>query len=206
MSSNQNQRAMQRFLHQLRDRETGTEGFRWASDSLSRLLCADLLSRLPHREVDIETPVGPTTGPVLESDVMAVPIYRAGQSLVHGFLEVMPSAVIGSVLIQRDEATAQPVLIYKKLPPKLPNTAIILDPMLATAGSAVLTVDILIESGYAVEDIYFMGVVAAQEGYDRLAAKIGADHITVAAIDPSLNDKKYIVPGLGDYGDRYFGT
>lgn len=190
----------------LRDRETGTEAFRWASDSLARLLCADVLSRLPHRDEQIETPVGPTTGPVLDSDVMAVPIYRAGQSLVHGFVEVMPGAVIGSVLIQRDESTAEPILIYKKLPPNLPRTAVILDPMLATAGSAVLTVDILIESGYSVDNIYFMGVVAAQEGFDRLAAKIGGDHITVADIDPTLNSKKYIVPGLGDYGDRYFGT
>ena len=197
---------MHRFLHTLRDKETGTADFRWASDNLARLLCADVLSRLPHREEQIETPVAPANGPVLDSDVMAIPIYRAGLSLVHAFIDVIPRAVIGSVLIQRNEETAEPVLIYKKLPPKLPRTAVILDPMLATAGSAVMTVDILLDSGYEVENIYFMGVVAAQEGYDRLARKIGEEHIAVAAIDPELNSKKYIVPGLGDYGDRYFGT
>ena len=194
------------FLHILRDKDTNTVQFRWASDSLSRILCSDVVAKLPHTESEVVTPVGTAQGPTLTTDVMAVPIYRAGQSMVHAFLEVVPQAVIGSVLIQRDEETAQPKLFYRKFPPKLPAYAVILDPMLATAGSAVLTVDILMEAGYDPENIYFMGVVAAREGFDRLAERIGLDHITVAAIDPELNSRKYIVPGLGDYGDRYFGT
>lgn len=201
-----NQFAMQRFLTYLRDQNTDAQTFRWASDNLSRLLCGEALSKLPHQQVEIETPVGMAEGRRLDAELMVVPIYRAGQSLVHAFLEVVPNAAVGSLLIQRDEQTAQPDLFYKKLVSPLPPFALILDPMLATAGSALLATKILKEEGYAAEQIYFVGVVAAREGFDRLAAEIPPGNITVAAVDPALNEKKYIVPGLGDYGDRYFGT
>jgi uracil phosphoribosyltransferase len=125
---------------------------------------------------------------------------------VQAFLGVVPQAAVGSLLIQRDESTAQPKLFYKKFPDPLPDHAIILDPMLATAGSAVMAVKILKESGYAAESIFFVGVVAAQEGYDRLTRHIPEENITLSAIDPTLTELKYIDPGLGDYGDRYFGT
>ncbi|MBD3166873.1 uracil phosphoribosyltransferase [bacterium] len=198
--------AVQRFLTFLRDKKTDAQTFRWASDNLSRLLCGEALSKLPHEQVEIVTPVGAAEGQRLLTEIMVVPIYRAGQSLVHAFLEVVPDAAVGSLLIQRDERTAQPELFYKKLVYPLPACAIILDPMLATAGSAVMAVRVLREEGYRPQSIYFVGVVAAEEGFNRLAEHIPEANITVAAVDPLLNDKKYIVPGLGDYGDRYFGT
>ncbi len=198
--------SMRRYLHILRDVNTDTNTFRWASDNLARLLCAVTMAKLPHQSETVTTPVGEFTGPRFENDLMVVPIYRAGQSLVQAFFEAAPGAVIGSLLIQRDEETAQPVLFYKKFPARLPKRVVIVDPMLATAGTACMAVEILKEDGYDPENIYFMGVIAAQEGLDRLAKLIPAEHITLAAIDPDLNDLKYIVPGLGDYGDRYFGT
>ena len=201
-----NNNASQRFLTILRDKNTDSATFRWASDNLARILCAEAIGKLPHSDVDIQTPVGPTTGTRLETSLMVVPIYRAGQSLVQAFLGVAPDAAVGSVLIQRNEETAEPMLYYKKLADPLPDHVIILDPMLATAGSAVMAVEILKQEGYQAEQIYFTGVVAAQPGHDRLAKHIPADNITIAAIDPELNEQKYIVPGLGDYGDRYFGT
>ncbi len=201
-----NSHSTERFLSYLRDKNTDAVRFRWASDNLARLLCIEATGKLPHREIEIETPVGKATGERLDTDLMVLPIYRAGQSLVQAFLGVVPNAAVGSVLIQRNEETAQPKLYYKKLPHPLPKHVIILDPMLATAGSAVMAVNILKDEGYDAEQIYFAGVVAAQQGFNRLAEHIPEDHITIAAIDPMLNDKKYIVPGLGDYGDRYFGT
>lgn len=201
-----NNLAVNRYLHILRDRTTPTETFRWASDNLARILCSEAIAKLPHRTVEVSTPVGDTEGPILDTQLMAVPIYRAGQALVNAFLEVVPQAAVGSLLIQRDEATAEPKLFYKKFPNPLPPHAIILDPMLATAGSAVMAVQILREAGYATDAIYFMGVIAARPGYERLKEHIPEANITVGTIDPALNDRKYIDPGLGDYGDRYFGT
>ena len=150
--------------------------------------------------------MGVATGPSLSTKLMVVPIYRAGQSLVQPFLDTVPGAPVGALLIQRDEATAQPKLFYRKLAKPLPEYAVIVDPMLATAGSAVMAVSILQEAGYAVDKIHFLGVIASQEGYDRLAGILPKQNITLAAIDPELNEQKYIVPGLGDYGDRYFGA
>jgi uracil phosphoribosyltransferase len=201
-----NSNASQRFLTFLRSERTDASTFRWASDNLARILCAEAIGKLPHRDVAIQTPVGPTMGRQLDTKLMVLPIYRAGQSLVQAFLGVAPDAAVGSVLIQRNEKTAEPKLYYKKLPKPLPEHVIILDPMLATAGSAVMAVDILKQEGYDAESIFFTGVVASQPGYDRLTEHIPAENMTIAAIDPELNEQKYIVPGLGDYGDRYFGT
>ncbi len=197
---------MERYLTILRDRDTKTLRFRWASDNLARILCSRAIGKLEHKIVDIETPVGPTQGAFLDLKLMGVPIYRAGQSMVQAFLGVVPEAAVGPLLIQRDEKTAEPELFYKKFPPELPSHAVILDPMLATGGSAVMAVRILIENGYTPETISFVGVVAAPEGYDRLRRHLPESNITVAKIDSNLNEMKYIVPGLGDYGDRYFGT
>ncbi len=197
---------IQRYLHILRDKNTDTATFRWASDNLAKLLCAEALAKLPHEEVEVETPVGTAKGPRLTAELMVVPIYRAGQSLVQPFLDTAPGTPVGALLIQRDEATAEPKLYYRKLADPLPEYAVIVDPMLATAGSATLAAKVLQEAGYPVEKIHFLGVIASREGYSRLAEVLPEENITVAAIDPELNDRKYIVPGLGDYGDRYFGA
>jgi uracil phosphoribosyltransferase len=118
----------------------------------------------------------------------------------------MPNAPVGIVGIERDEQTARPALYYDKLPNVLPEKAVILDPMLATGGTACLVAEMLICHGYAKHDIHFSGVLAAPEGMNRLSEIIPRSHIVVAAIDQGLDAQNFIVPGLGDYGDRYYGT
>ena len=194
------------LLSILRDKTTSTAAFRTASDHLARLVCGETISKLTAGRVDIQTPVGATNGISMPTDIMAVPILRAALALLPAFTRVMPEIPVGLIGVERDQETASPIAYYKKFPKQLPGRAVILDPMLATGGSACLAVESLLMEGYKAEEIYFTGVLAAQEGFARLAGFIPQTNITVAAIDPGLNDKKFIVPGLGDYGDRYFGT
>lgn len=119
---------------------------------------------------------------------------------------MMPSVAVGKILIQRDEATAMPQLMYSKLPPDIARRPVLLlDPMLATGGSAVMACKVLVDQGVPPENIIFVNIVCVQEGLDALAKAYPAVQVVTGAIDPILNDKKYIVPGLGDFGDRYFG-
>lgn len=194
------------YLSILRNKETGAAGFRRASDQLAKLLCADTLVKLIGERITVETPVGVARGFRAPEDIMVAPILRSGLALLPAFLEALPDVIVGIVGLERDEKTAAARVYYQKFPKELPVKAIILDPMLATGGSACQAVDFLKCRGYNPNNIYFAGVIAAQEGFDRLAQAIPNVNITIVAIDPKLNSKKYIVPGLGDYGDRYFGT
>jgi len=190
----------------LRNRNSGTAEFRKASDLLAQILCAETLAKLTNTEISVETPVGKTSGLSMPDDVMVVPILRAALAFLPAFMQMMPDVPVGMLGIARDERTAQASEYYRKLPANLPSRAIILDPMLGTGGSASLAVNILVSEGYKAKDIYFTGVVAVHEGIDRLAEAIPLSNISVAVIDVELNEQKYIFPGLGDYGDRYFGT
>ena len=194
------------LLSVLRDKSTGTADFRRASDQLAHLVSAETLAKLSTSSYQIETPVGTASGISRPSDVMFVPIVRAALAILPAFIDMVPEAPVAFLGIERDESTALPNIYYQKFPQTLPDKAVIIDPMLATGGSALMAVDILTDQGLALENIYFTGVVAAQFGLDVLAEKIPQANITVAVIDPDLNDRKYIVPGLGDYGDRYYGT
>ena len=194
------------LLTVLRDKNTSTAEFRRASDQLAHLLCAETLSKLADREVGIQPPLGKANGVPMPQGIMVVPIMRAALALLPAFTQVLPEITVGIVGIERDEETASPHAYYKKFPKILPSKAIILDPMLATGGSAWLTVEFLVDAGYGPEAIYFTGVLAAREGFERLALVIPESNITVVAVDPKLDNEKYIVPGLGDYGDRYYGT
>ena len=194
------------LLSILRDKGTGTAEFRRASDQLANLVSAEMLAKLTTPLQGIETPVGSADGAASPDDVMFVPIVRAALAILPAFIEMVPAAPVAFLGIERGESTALPNIYYQKFPPVLPAIAVIIDPMLATGGSATMAVDVLVGRGLDVENIYFAGVIAAQYGMDVLAEKIPRSNITVAAIDPDLNDKKYIVPGLGDYGDRYYGT
>ena len=140
------------------------------------------------------------------SDVMIVPVMRAAMAIVPAFVKLIPDAPVGIVGVERDEETSKPHLYYNKLPEVLPKRAIIVDPMLATGGTARLVAEMLVEMGCSRSDIYFMGVLAAPEGMNRLSESIPRDNIVVVAVDQGLDDRNFIVPGLGDYGDRYFGT
>ena len=194
------------LLSVLRDKNTTTAKFRSASDQIAHVLCAETLSKLTDGEIGIETPVGKAIGMPMPKDLMVVPIMRAALPLLPAFTQVLPDIPVGFTGIERDETTASPRAYYKKFPQYLPNRAVILDPMLATGGSACLAVDFLLDAGYSPEAIYFTGVLAAREGLERLALVIPQSNITVVAVDPELDSRKYIVPGLGDYGDRYYGT
>ena len=194
------------LLSVLRDKNTGTADFRRASDQLAHLVSAETLAKLGTSIDGIETPIGTASGYSRPGDVMLVPIVRAALSILPAFLAMVPAAPVAFLGIERDESTALPNIYYRKFPQTLPRNAVIIDPMLATGGSAMMAVDILAAQGLEFENIYFTGVVAAKHGLDALAGKIPHSNITVVAVDPDLNDKKYIVPGLGDYGDRYYGT
>lgn len=184
------------LLARLRDRDVGTAEFRAASDGLARLLRAEAVGRIG----------GDDDG----RDTLLAPVMRAGLALLPAFMEALPSARVGMVGVERDERTAMPRVYYEKLPvggsDALPAKAVILDPMLATAGSACYVAGLLIGRGMRAEDVHFVGVLAAQEGLDRLASVLPRGNITLAAVDPGLDARKFIVPGIGDYGDRYFGT
>ena len=185
------------LLARMRDRDVGTAEFRAASDGLARLLCADVVERIG----------GTGDG---GQGVLLAPVLRAGLALLPAFMEALPNAAVGMIGVERDERTALPRLYYEKLPPMDPGDlarrAVILDPMLATAGSACCAAELLVGKGMRPANVHFVGVLAAREGLDRLAAVLPRGNITLAAVDPGLDARKFIVPGLGDYGDRYFGT
>ena len=188
----------QALLLALRDRSAPSSEFRRASDEIARLLCDETMQKLGCEES--ATALTPSGG------VMIVPILRAALSLLPAFTSMMPEAPVGIVGVERDESTALPRLYYKKFPSGLPRRAIILDPMLATGGTACLAAELLIREGLEADDIYFSGVLAAPEGLDSLSAIIPRSNITLVAVDSGLDTQKFIVPGLGDYGDRYYGT
>ena len=180
------------LISTLRDRSVATADFRRASDELARLLCAYSLERL--------------RGSGGDDELMLVPVLRAGLALLPSFASAIPSAPVAFIGIARDERTAQPDLYYTRFPAAMPQKALIIDPMLATAGTACLVAELLMQKGYSPGEIHFAGVLAAREGVERLAEAIPRENISVFAVDPELDAHKFIVPGIGDYGDRYFGT
>ena len=191
----------------LRDKRASTAEFRRASDNLSYILCSEAISKLADREVVVETPLGEASGVAMPDDVMIVPILRSAMSILPAFIHALPDAPVGIVGAQRDEDTAAPSLYYKRFPPTMPRRAIILDPMLGTGGTACLVARLLMEEGVIPDDIHFAGVLAAPEGIDRLAEVIPRENITTLAVDPDgLTASNFITPGLGDYGDRYYGV
>jgi uracil phosphoribosyltransferase len=160
---------------------------------------------LPMSAVTIETPLEPTPGRQLRADIVVVPVLRAGLGMVEAVLEVLPHARVGHIGLQRDEQTAVASQYYKKLPPDLSrSTALIVDPMLATGGSAVAAIAMLQRAG--AEDIRLICIVAAPEGIAEVERAHPSVHVFTPAIDRGLNAHKFIVPGLGDFGDRLYGT
>ncbi len=192
-------------LTRLRDKGTKPKKFRELVRELGALLTYEATADLATRPVEITTPMAKTQGEVLKEKIGLVPILRAGLGIVEGVWELMPSAEVWHIGLYRDERTLKPVAYYNKLP-VAPTVAVclILDPMLATGGSAVATVDILKEWG--VQKIKFVGLIAAPEGISRLHNAHPDVPLHLAAIDDHLNENGYIIPGLGDAGDRQFGT
>jgi len=188
----------------LRNKETQPPEFRQIAERLGYLLVADALSDMATNEVDIVTPLEPTTGTQLTGPVVAVAVLRAGLGLLHSVLTLVPDAAIGFAGVQRNEETAEPMEYYTKFPELSAARVLILEPMLATGGSLSWAIDKVKENG--AQDIVAVCVVAAPEGVEAIKTSHPDVRIVAAALDRELNPSFYIAPGLGDMGDRLFGT
>lgn len=197
---------IQHKLALLRDKNTGSKDFRTLVSEIATLMCYEATRDLPLEEVEIETPIQKTMAKMISGKTLAfVPILRAGTGMLDGVLSLVPSAKVGHIGMYRDEETALPVPYYCKLPSDIEEReVIVLDPMLATGGSAIDAISQIKE--YHPKSIKFMGIIAAPEGLQALTDTHPDVDIYCAALDEKLNEHKYIVPGLGDAGDRIFGT
>jgi uracil phosphoribosyltransferase len=194
-------------LAHLRDKTTAIRRFRFHSDQICQFLFAEAIKGLTFREQGIETPVGPTEVEKLADEVIVVPVFRAGLAMLFGAIHLLPKSKVGFVGYARDEETAEAHEYYWKLP-EVTNHSVLMvtDPMLATGGTILHMLRRLTEHGTRPKETRVVCVVAAPEGIAAVQAEFPAVKIYCAAVDQGLNEKKYIVPGLGDYGDRYFGT
>ena len=189
----------------IRDKNTTTKQFKECLDEIAGLMAYEISKDFPTVEKEIETPICKCTVNVLEKDVIIVPILRAGLGMVDGIRNLIPTAKVGHIGLYRDEETLEPQTYYAKFPKEIASgTTILVDPMLATGGSLVKGIEILKEKG--AKDIIYVGLVGAPEGIEKVQAAHPDVHIFLAALDEKLNEKGYIVPGLGDCGDRIFGT
>ncbi len=191
------------LLAQLRSQETAPPVFRTLAKRLALTLALEAIRDLPTTEITVRTPLEETTGQVLD-DLVAVPILRAGLGMLEAVTELFPEVAVGYIGLERDEASLEPQSYYRKLPPVDGRHVLVLDPMLATGGSGSAATSAVKEGGPA--SIRFVCVVAAPEGIRKMEADHPDVPIFTAAIDRQLNERGYIVPGLGDFGDRLFGT
>ncbi len=197
---------IQHKLTFLRDKNTGSKEFRALVSEIAMLMCYEATRDLPLQSVHIETPMGPATTKVIAGRKLAfVPILRAGLGMVDGVLALVPAAKVGHIGLYRDHETLKPVEYYNKLPQDIEERdVIVLDPMLATGGSAIDAISIIKRSHP--KSIKFMCIIAAPEGVNALTKEHPDVQVYCAAVDEKLNEIGYIVPGLGDAGDRIFGT
>lgn len=196
---------IQERLTRARDARTPTPEFRGLIRQITRLMAFEITRDFPVRTVEVTTPLGPCHGTAFDRGLTLVPVLRAGLGMTEGVLEIIPSARVGYVGIYRDEQSLQPVVYYSKLPPDIAETeVIVIDPMLATAGSLIAAIRLVREAG--APRVKVLCLVAAPEGIERLGEAYPDVLVYTAAVDNRLNEDGYIVPGLGDAGDRLFGT
>ena len=192
-------------LSHLRNKDTELQKFRHHSDKICQLLFTDAVRGMEMRSVNIETPLEAITAHKLADEVVVVPVLRAGLAMLFGAMKLLPKSKIGFVGLERDEKTAVAHEYYWKLPPISSNTVVIItDPMLATGGSILQLLKRVSKENP--KEMRVVSVLAAPEGIKAIQDNFPEVKIFVGAVDDRLNDQKYIVPGLGDYGDRYFGT
>jgi len=196
---------VQHKLAIIRDVDTGHKRFRELATEITQFLCYEALKTIRTRQVEVQTPLAVASCRKLDTDIVVVPILRAGVGMLDGILDLLPTARVGFVGLYRDEESKLPVTYYERFPPQVRGgTCIIVDPMLATGGSTAAAIDLLKTAG--ARQIIVICIVTCQEGLDAVT-KVHPDvAIYTAAIDDFLNENKYIVPGLGDAGDRLFGT
>jgi uracil phosphoribosyltransferase len=190
----------------LRDRTTKPATFRTLAYQISLLLALEATRNLAMREITVETPLEAHLSRVLAEPIVLVPIFRAGISMVRPFTDLLPDVSVGYIGLERDEETAVARSYYCKLPPLGTKRVLILDPMLATGGSAVQAIELVNSYGAQLKDISLVCIVCAPEGVREVEALDPGIKIYAAALDRELNSQKYILPGLGDFGDRLYGT
>jgi len=196
---------VQDALMELRDKRTEPPAFRRAANRISVLLAAEALRDVPSVGGMVTTPLGPAAGSVVRGDVVVVPVLRAGLGMLDAVLELLPAARVGHIGLQRDEMTAVASQYYSKLPPDMSGAFVLMiDPMLATGGSAVAALDLIRRAGG--HNVRMICIVAAPEGIALVARHHPDVHIYTPVVDQGLNAHKFIVPGLGDFGDRLYGT
>lgn len=189
----------------MRNKDTSTYIFKQNLDEIAKLMAYEVTKDIPVREIAIETPICHTTGYEIDQPLVLVPILRAGIGLVDGFRDIIPTAKIGHIGMYRNEITLEPIEYYARFPKCMPESIVIVtDPMLATGGSASAAITNIKKRG--AKKILLVCLVGAPEGVKRIQEDHPDVDITLAALDEKLNDKGYIVPGLGDAGDRLFGT
>lgn len=191
-----------RHLAALRDMATAAAGFRRHARALGTLLAARALADLPGTTTAVTTPLGPASYERAAHPVVVVPVLRAGLGLLPGVLELLPDATVGMIGLERDPTTLEAREYYATLPPLEGAWVLVLEPMLATGGSAAAAVARVSRAG----TVAVLGVVATRTGVDRILAERSDTRIVTAALDPELDEDGYIVPGLGDFGDRLYGT
>ncbi|MBQ8326325.1 MAG: uracil phosphoribosyltransferase [Lachnospiraceae bacterium] len=197
---------IQHKIGYIRRKETGTKDFRQTISEIAMLICFEATRDLPLADVEIETPICKTMAKELKGKKMAIiPILRAGLGMVDGVLDLIPAAKIGHIGLYRDPETCEPVEYYCKIPADCAEREVfVVDPMLATGGSSAAAVQMLKDKGC--KKIHFMCIIAAPEGVKRMQEAHPDVDLYIGALDEKLNDHNYIVPGLGDAGDRIFGT
>lgn len=196
---------VQHKLAIIRDVETGHKRFRELAKEITQFVCYEALKNIRTKEVVVETPVAPANCRKIDTDLVVIPILRAGVGMLDGILDLLPTARVGFVGLYRDEETKEPVTYYERFPSQIKGgTCILIDPMLATGGSTVAALDLL--KGQGADDIIVICIVTCPEGIAAVESAHPDVPIFAASIDTGLNERSYIVPGLGDAGDRLFGT
>lgn len=196
---------VQHKLALIRDKDTGHKKFRELATEITMFLCYEALKEVTVKKVTVQTPVAEAHCHMIAEDLVVVPILRAGVGMLEGILDLAPTARVGFLGMYRDEQTKRPVSYYEKLPRETKDAlCIVIDPMLATGGSTVAAIDVLKKAG--ARKIVVVCIVTCPEGLQAVEAAHPDVNIYTASIDECLDDKKYIVPGLGDAGDRLFGT
>ncbi len=195
------------LLSILRDKNTDIQKFRATAEKLALILAGQVGDLLEKNKIEVTTPIDKVDGTTIKNDIVIVPILRAALSMLPSFLKFFEKAKVGFLGLKRDEKTSVADLYYKKFP-KIKDTddVIILDPMIATGGSGLQAIKILKEEGVSEDKIIFVAIICSKEGVDNIKKEYPAVKIIYVEQDEKLNDQKFIVPGLGDFGDRFFGT
>ena len=190
----------------LRNKKTPNSLFRQTMNESSYLIAAEVLKFLTFKKTSVQTPIRRTQGKILSQQIVLVPILRAGLGLLEGFIKFLPDSEKGHIGLYRDEQTYKPVEYLFKLPKTKNKKIIILDPMLATGNSSIAAINLVRGKGVKIKDIFLVSLLAAPEGVKNIQKNQKGLHIFTCKIDSKLNHNKFIVPGLGDAGDRYMGT